>query len=194
MKRWRTTLIVLGVFAALTAYILLVEVKRQPPAEPEAAPTPLPLLDMDIENVQSLDIVAKDKSLHVEHPGQEWQIILPGAAAPEVADPYVVHLAVDDLVHLSADRVLLEQATNLAQYSLEPAALTLTLTSRTGEQTQFLVGKQTVDGLAYYVQRAGDPRVFLVKQYTLQPFFNWLDTPPYEPTPEPTPIPAPGTD
>ena len=194
MKRWRTALIVLGVFAALAAYVLLVEVKRQPPAEPGATPTPLPLLNIDIENVQSLDIVAKDKSLHIEHPGQEWQIISPDVATPKVADPYVVHLAVDDLAHLPASQVLLEQTINLAQYGLEPVLLTLTLTARTGEQTRFFVGKQTTDEASYYVQRAGEPRVYLVNQYTLQPFFNWLDAPPYEPTPVPTPIQAPGTD
>ena len=56
LKRWRTPLIVVAVFVALAAYVLLVEMKREPTPEQEPTPTPVPLLDMNTDTVQSLRI------------------------------------------------------------------------------------------------------------------------------------------
>jgi hypothetical protein len=196
MKRWRTTLIVVAIFVALAAYVLLVEVKREPPAEQEPTPTPLPLLSLSIDDVQSLRIsggasTAGMRVLDVAHNDLEWRLSTtdPDAAAgtpclanPDgcLADPYIIHLAVDDLCHLGARRALLEQVSELAQYGLDPIALTIEIATGSGGHQKIYIGRQTPDGMDYYVQREGDPRLYLVAQYTLQPFFEWLKELPLE--------------
>jgi hypothetical protein len=203
MKQWRTTLIVVAIFVALAAYVLLVEVKREPPTEQEPTPTPLPLLSLNIDGVQSLRITGSASTegvrvLHVARAEAEWRLSTPDKgpatgepclASPDgcTADPYVVHIATDDLCHLAAQRVLLEQVTELAQYGLDPISLEIEITTTSGEHQKIHIGRQTPDGMSYYMQRAGDPRLYLVAQYTLQPFFEWLKEPPYQPPPTPEP-------
>ena len=186
MKRWKATWIVLGILALLAAYVLLIETKRQPtpsdPDDPEAAPTPVPLLELEVSNIQSLHIDGGERTLHVERKGKTWWVTMP---ENREADFYSVHLALEDLARLEATRVLLEQVSDLAEYGLAPAHLTLSIQSLSGQE-KIAVGRQTPDGMHYYVQRHGDARLYLVRQYVLQPFFNWLHQPPYPlvPTPE----------
>jgi hypothetical protein len=206
-KRWRTTLIVVAVFAALAAYVVLVDMKREPPTEQEPTPTPVPLLGLSIDDVQSLRITSDTPGqdglnvLQILHRELEWRFSAPNASSvpketcldsPDgcIADPYIVHIAVDDLCHLSAQRILLEETNDLAQFGLDPVFLTLNITTLAGGQTEIRIGKQTPDGTSYYVQRAGNPRLYLVAQYTLQPFFDWLEEPPYQPAPLPTTTPG----
>lgn len=208
MKRWRapvgtSSAIAVGLLAALLAIVLLVEARREPPPEKEGTPTPLPLLNISIEELQSLHISDGERALHIEHESDggsasAWRItaLQEGAATrgataggtptSGIADPYPVHLAADDLLHLKAQRVLLEQTTDLAQYGLDPVSLSLIAITRSGQEERINVGRQTPDGVSYYLQRPGDPRLYLVAQYTLQPFFNWLDAPPLQPTPTPS--------
>lgn len=202
--QWRTTLIVVAIFIALAAYVLLVDMKRDPQTDQISTPTPMPILGLSIDNVQSLRIASSAPApeglrvLQIINMRQEleWRFSTPDAIAPSqdacltdpdgcLSDPYVIHMSVNDLCQLAAQRILLEEATDLGQYGLEPAVLEIELITLLGEQAKIHIGKQTVDGMSYYVQQAGDPRIFLVAQYTLQPFFEWLREPPYAPPPVP---------
>ena len=196
IRRWRTTLIAVAIFAALAAYVLLVEMKREPPTEQEPTPTPISLLNLSIDDVRSLHVTSEAQQLVIAYSELEWRFSVPDASSspgqacltsPDgcVADPYIVHIAVDDLCHLAAERTLLEETSDLGQYGLDPVSLVLTITTRTDEQAEIRIGKQTPDQMSYYTQRAGDARLYLVAQYTLQPFFDWLKEPPYQPTPVP---------
>ena len=48
------TLLVLAAFVALLAYVLLVELKREPPPDPEATPTPWPILGWAIDDLRTV--------------------------------------------------------------------------------------------------------------------------------------------
>jgi hypothetical protein len=146
---------------------------------------------MNIGDVQSLQISDGERMLQIAHKELEWWIGK-GDKDPQeqdsvLADPYIVHLSVDDLTHLTAQRTLLEKVSDREQYGLEPASLVLRVATYSGEQQEIHIGKQTPDNSSYYVQLPGDPRLYLVHQYTLQPFFEWLKEPPYQPTPTPEP-------
>ncbi len=181
MKRWRGTLIVVVLFAALLAYVLLVERKREPsPAESEATPTPtpLPLLNLTIDDIQAIEIGDGSRTLRLEQRADGWQI---GGEQDTPADSNTVFIAVNELTKLSAGRILLEHVDDGTQYGLTPPRLSLDITLRSGGNHRLEIGKQTVDGMWYYVQMENDPRLYLVRQYVLQPFFNWLDKPPSAP-------------
>lgn len=184
MKRWRNTLIVVGVFAALLAYVLLVERKREPPAEDGATPTPTPLslLALAVSEIQAIEITDGMRTLHMEQHDDGWYIVGEQNAP---TDNNVVFTAVNGLTQLSAGRILLENLGDGAQYGLDPARLTLDITLRSGLRRRLQIGKQTPDAMWYYLHIDGDTRLYLVRQYTLQPFFNWLDKPPWA-TPGPT--------
>jgi hypothetical protein len=164
---------------------------------------------MGIDEVQELLISSSSpergslRALRILHQEAEWRFWDPNAGSsprttcltdPEGCepDPYIVHLAVDDLCQLAAERILLEEPGDLGQFGLDPVSLTLRITTPRGVRREIYVGKQTPDGMSYYVQRAGDPRLYLVAQYTLQPFFEWLKEPPHQPPAAPTITPEPG--
>jgi hypothetical protein len=101
----------------------------------------------------------------------------------------------EELARLEARRVVMEvergATSDLATYGLDSEALTLTVETRTGDERRIYVGRETPDGTAFYVQREGDPRLYIVSHYMLEPFFGWLSDPPYRPTP--TPVGARGS-
>lgn len=193
MKRWRTTLILLGIFALLLAYVLLVERKREPPPVPGAAPSPTPsaLVDIARDEIRALHVTWANAEVRIapaprseaeraeQHDG--WWITLPRNAP---ADTYSISWPIDELVGLSAKRTILDTVDDPVQYGLGPEALTLAI--ETAERTVRLsVGRETPDGTAFYVQREGDPRLYIVEHYKLQPLFEWVAQPPYQPTPTP---------
>jgi hypothetical protein len=159
-------------------------------------------VELDIDDVQSLRITSGPptqlglRSITIVNVREEpeWRFTAPdpgfssqvsclASADGCVADPYIIHLAIDDLCHLAAQRILLEETDDVGQYGLAPAALVLEMTTVTGDREELYIGRQTPDGMSYYLQHAGDDRLYLVAQHTLQPFFEWLKEPPYQPTP-----------
>ena len=192
MKRWRTTLILLGVFALLLAYVLLFERKREPPPSPGAtpSPTPSPLVGVERDEIRALHVTWGSSEVRIESSpssggteGEQggWQITLP---QPRPADTYGISWPIDELAGLSAKRTILESVDDPAQYGLGPEALTLSI--ETTERTVRLsVGRETPDGTAFYVQVEGDPRLYIVEHYKIAPLFEWVVQPPYQPTPTP---------
>ena len=184
MKRWKTTLIVVGVLFALLAYVLLVETTTEPPPQVgvEPSPTPVPLLQMAPQDVQAIHVTDGDRTLRMVHEGVEWRIVEPEDG---LADAYTVYLPIDDLSHLDARIVVSDEVTDPASYGLDPVALTLVVERTDGTEERFNVGRETPDGTTFYVQRATDPRLYIVDHYKIEPFFEWLLFPPYQPTPTP---------
>jgi hypothetical protein len=188
VKRWRTTLILLGVFAVLLGYVLLFERKREPPPQPGAtpSPTPSPLIDIARDEIRALQITLGDGEVRLEQrsPGEEgggWQITVPQVAP---ADAVGISWPIDELAHLEAKRTVLETVTDPAPYGLGPGALVLDI--ETADHAQRLyVGRETPDGTAFYCQVEGDSRLYIVEHYKIQPLFEWVIQPPYQPTPTP---------
>ncbi len=193
MRRWRTTLIVLGAFAALLLYVVLFEARREPPAEPGAQPSPTPasVLDIPTDDVRALRIAAGDRSLSLVRQERDWAIAaLATGAAPEASSEAVladasIYWSVDEILRLQARRIVAEDATDLAQYGLETPAMTVAIEMAGGASEQLLVGRETPDGTAYYLQRAGESRLYIVDHYKIQTLYDWLADPPYASTPAP---------
>ncbi len=73
----------------------------------------------------------------------------------------------------------------LAAFKLDNPLYTLTLTINTNILT-LQIGSQNPDGTDYYVQRADGKDVYLIGNYNLQPFIDFITDPPYvQPTPNP---------
>lgn len=188
MKRWRTTLIVALVFAAILAYVLLVEGKKEPPGQPDVTPSPTPvaLLDIALDDLRAVHATDGTRVLRLVREGSDWQVAEAlGDSQRAAADMMAVSLPLNDLAHLEARAVVLDEVSEPATYGLDPAALTLTLEAGDGTEVRLTAGRETPDGTAFYVQMAGDPRLYLVDHYRIEPFVRWLSAPPYAPTPTP---------
>jgi hypothetical protein len=183
VRRWRTTLILLGVFAALLGYVLLVERKREPPPGPGAtpSPTPSPLIHVTREDILALQITSGSAEVRIERQQDGWQITLPQIAP---ADAYGISWPIDELAHLQAERTVLDTVNDPGQYGLDPVQLTLVIETVGGSERLY-AGRETPDGTAYYVQIEGDPHLYIVEHYKVRPLFEWIDQPPYQPTPTP---------
>ena len=192
-SRTRTTVvrtwIAVGLFGALLAYVLLVEARREPrPDRPsgaeEATSTPVPLLEFDPGDLAAVQWRAAGRgdagrALRIERRGDEWTLIdLARGSETRLDDPRTVLFTLEDLARLQARQVLAGGDLDRAAYGLEPAALVVTVETRSGEEARIEVGRETPDGTAFYVQLPDDPRVYLVPHYKLAPFFEWLDSPP----------------
>ena len=80
---------------------------------------------------------------------------------------------------------MLEEVSDPATYGLAPAALTVDIHTQAGGKERILVGRRTPDGASFYVQREGDPRLYIAPVYPLDGLFEWLTDPPTLPTPTP---------
>lgn len=182
------TLIVVAAFAILLAYVLLVETKKEVPASPDAAPSAFPLLASSVDALERVRISDGDRTVSVLHQGEEWWILEAraeeDAGTRERADAYTIRWPLDELARLEAKLVVLEDVPDPATFGLD-TALILEIETQAGESEQIRVGRETPDGTAFYVQRKDDPQLYLVAHYKLAPFFDWLLTPPYQPTPTP---------
>jgi hypothetical protein len=185
VKRWRTTLIVAGVFGALLVYVLLVEGKRDAPEEPRPgvtpSPTPVPVLDIAVPDILSLEVTDGERTLRIAHEGDAWRIVQPVDAPVDAA---ALAWPLGEIAQLEARLIVADEVTDLATYGLDTPSLTVTIAS-TGGTAQLRAGRQTPGGSAYYVLVEGDPRLYTVDPYTIDNLRRWLDEPPYAPTPTP---------
>jgi len=184
MKRWKTTLIVVLVFAAILAYVILVEREQEPPPRPDVTPSPTPvtLVDTTPDGLRAVQATDGEAVLRLVREGGEW-LVDEGQGQRVAADAAAASMTVDVLAELEARTVVLDEVSEPATYGLDPAALVLTLEMADGSEVRLSAGRETPDGTAFYVQLGGDPRLYLVDHYRIEPFTRWILAPPYAPTP-----------
>jgi hypothetical protein len=179
------TLIVVVLFGALLAYVLLVEAKKAPPTIGTPTPTPPTILSVgDLREVRATD---GTRSLRLVRSEDKWYLVDPATGERTEADPYDVTMVTDELVRLEAQERISDQVPDPATYGLDTAWLVVTLVNASGDEVQVNVGRSTPDGGSRYVQVQGDPALYVVAQYKVEPLYNWLSEPPYLPTPTPAP-------
>jgi uncharacterized protein DUF4340 len=186
VKRWKTTLIVAGIFCVLLAYVLLVEDKKEPPAELRPgvtpSPTPAPIFDIALEDVRALQIRGgANQVTRLTYADGTWRVALP---KDDLADDTALAWTMSELIRLEARQIVSEQVADPAVYALDEPALTLVIEAETGTET-IHVGRETPDGSAFYIQRQGDPRLYIIDHYKVDALLEWLAQPPYQPTPTP---------
>jgi hypothetical protein len=203
MRRWRTTLIVAGIFVVLLLYVALFEARREPssgggaiaplsaPGFASASPTPASVLAIATDDVRALHITAGDRTLTLVQQGEKWVVAPIGAGTTSEASSEgapadtSIYWSIDEILQLDARLVVAEGAADLAQYGLDHPAMTITIETLSGASEQLFVGRQAPGGTAFYLQRAGDPQLYIVDHYKIQTLYDWLADPPYAPTPGP---------
>jgi hypothetical protein len=179
----RTTLIFVGIFVALLAYVYFGELRRPAPADTALTPTPLPILIAPADQVVGLTVRGSGKETRLTRPaGGEWKLEAP---QPGPADNTRVNQLLDRLATLNPTRSLTD-TTSLEDYGLAQPALEVTLTLADGSTQVLQVGSENPQQTAYYAQVQGRPGVHLIAALTAESAKQMLDTPPVPPTPTPT--------
>ena len=176
------TVLVVAAFGLLLTYVLLVEARRAPPPDPEATPTPQPILTWEMDELSSIHVTDGTRTTHIERLGADWRVVAPTAAP---ADPRTLYWPLLELAGLAARLQVSEEVQDKSAYGLDAPSLTLTVEVESGERVRLYAGRETADGTAFYVQREGDPRLYVVDHYKIQLFQEWLSAPPFKATPTP---------
>ncbi len=185
--KFRTTLILLVVFAVLGGYLFWSG--RGSPAGTDATATPT----VSVLQINSADvgaIVVRDaagKQVRAEHNGGTWRLAAP---KPVQADAATITTALDSLAKLSATRTVTPTTQDLAPYGLARPAYTLQLFKGGTTLAELRIGSKNPDGSATYVQRAGEPAIYLVSDPVLGTVEGWPGAPPVPTAPSTTSTPA----
>jgi hypothetical protein len=166
MRGGRSLLILLVLALGLGAYIYFVESER----DPAATETRDKIFTVEAANIETIEVRSTEgETTSLRRNGDEWQIVAP-VTAP--ADETVVSSITDALASTDITRVLDENPTNLAQFGLEPARLTVSFSVK-GESTprRLYLGSKTPTGTDAYARVEGQPRLVLIGGF-LEDTFN----------------------
>jgi hypothetical protein len=119
---------------------------------------------------------------HIERTGTNWHVLEPQEG---IADPRTIYWPLLELASLEARLLVSAQVEDKAAYGLDVPSLTISIETRSGERAQLHAGRETPDGTAFYLQRDGDPRLYVVDHFKIELFQEWLSAPPFKATPAP---------
>ncbi len=188
----RTVVILFVVLLVVGAIALLIS-RQEETAEPTPTLPPQPesvqlLEGVEMNTVGRLEVRDEMGDRLIEllrEPDGGWFQVHPTAT---LAISQTVNTSVTGLLNLTSRRTLSPDENPLSAYGLDAPTYRITLAVRmeAGGTVRhvFLVGDETPAGDAYYVQKEGDPRVYLVPKFSLDNLAALLDDPPI-PTPAP---------
>jgi Domain of unknown function (DUF4340) len=184
--KYRNTLIMLGVLAALVGFLYYDQ--QQQAAQPAPTPQPvLTLLDLNADDVTALTVSVPPSRTVAHKDNGAWLLDEP---TKEEADTTQLSSVVTQFAKLTATRALTVTPADLAPFGLITGTLTLELTLKDNRTEVIRVGNATIGGSDDYVQHVGDPKVYLAPAATFATLQQIVSTPPKKPTPTPT-SPAP---
>jgi hypothetical protein len=192
-----TTLILVGVFAALLLYVLLVQ---RPADEARANATPTSgasttgsvwgtltadqVLSLRIEDRAGGRVVAFGRA----SASAAWEVTEPEARP---ADQLTAATNVGSAANLTYQSSL-EPTTELSAFGVVSPTYTIAITLVDGSTIKGFVGNKTPVGDGYYVAKEGSGTVMVVSNFTLDALLKLLDEPPYlQPTQTPAPVETP---
>ena len=186
MLKYRNTLIVLVVLAALVGFLYYDQ--QQQAAQPTATPQPvLTLLDLNAADVIAITVSVPPSRTVAHKDNGAWLLDEP---TKEEADTTQLSSVVTQFAKLTATRALTVTPTDLAPFGLVTGTLTLELKLKDNRTEVIRVGNATIGGSDDYVQHVGDPKVYLVPAATFATLQQIVSTPPKKPTPTPTSPPT----
>jgi hypothetical protein len=155
--RFKTTLVLLGVFAALLALVLYFDSRgERTKAAEEKANT---LVSLAAADVRKVSLVRGPETLAFERDGAgPWQIVAPLQAA---ADEYEVNRLVDDLASLRIERVVEKEAADPAAYEIPKTEVSIWVKDQDAP-VRLLVGMENPLDKTLFAKRADDPRIVLL--------------------------------
>ncbi|HZQ08781.1 MAG TPA: DUF4340 domain-containing protein [Anaerolineae bacterium] len=182
----RITLILVVILVLLGGYIWFNFMREgaapTPPETPE--PTPLAFLSVPEDKVTNVQVrdVKNNKVTQISRNGDKWNMEQPaqGEAYQQNVDDFLFELA-----NITAERKI-DNPSDLAGFGLNPPAYELKVTQQDGQSWTVQLGTQNPDKSYYYALKNGDSSVYLVNTSVGEAIENFVNAPPFTPTPSPT--------
>ncbi len=191
MMRLRNTLILLAVLVVLLGYMFYTQstgtAQPHPPSTP--VPTPVAMLDVVTDKVSKFEVtdLQTKQTVLVTRQGDSWHMLQPKDSA---TDPDKIASALGSVAHLEATRVLTD-VTDLSAYGLITGTIQASLTLSDTTQYTLKLGNETLDQTASYALKGDDKsKVYVIESSVATVLKDFIDLPPYPPTPTATPLPT----
>ena len=133
---------------------------KHPPGSETKAPadTSVKVVNIPEDQIKQIEVKKRDGStITLAHENRKWSLI---GKENYPADQDAASGLAGALAPLTAD-FLENKASDPTGYGLAPPALTVTVTRTNGKSDQILIGDDVPGGSQTYVERAGDPKVYL---------------------------------
>jgi hypothetical protein len=151
--RFRNTLVLALIFAALGAYLYLVEFQRA--AHEGEKQT---LFSFDTADVKSVTLEYPDRKITVERADGDWKITAP---IQDKADKVTVDNLVRAIAECEVKKTLDDVGDDLAPYGLDKPKVTVQVALAKGELPAIRVGKTSPVGFSTYLQRSDEKKIYL---------------------------------
>ena len=160
MRGLRSTLVLLVVFVGLIGYIYYLN--RD--GATDSSDREKPFADVIADDIEEVQIALADgKPARVQKVDNAWRLVEPEQAD---ADSTELSSITSSLASLDIKRVIDENATDLAQYGLEPARIDVTYRVKgQKEPRRILLGEKAPAGGDLYARLPDSRRVFLVSSF-----------------------------
>jgi len=156
-----------GLLIALVALIVLgggvlLSNKYKKDAEKKGSADAPKILSIAEDQIQQLEIKRRDGSQVTLKKGDKWQITAPEALN---ADQDAISSITSTVSSLASERIVEENATDLANYGLTNPQLQLSVLQKDGKTTKLLLGDDTATGNGVYAKLDGDPKVYTIGSF-----------------------------
>jgi hypothetical protein len=158
MRGLTSTIILVLVLAGLGGYIYFVESKRPPGGGEDKQK----VFTVEADKIEEVTVTAEGESTTLRKENGTWKITAPITSD---ADANEVSSMTSALAGLEINRVIDENATNLATYGLAEPRVKLAYKAQGGGSGELYLGEKTATQSDVYALRPSEKRVFLVQAF-----------------------------
>ena len=163
--RWKTTLVLGLVFAALAVFYYVYEIRWAPERE-KAAQARGRLWTVEADDVEQVVLRRKADTIDLRREGDDWVLVAPLRAK---ADRSAARDLITNLVTARAEREIDPNPARLTEFGLDSPSVDVTLRVKgRGEPLTLLLGGKTPTGAWVYGKTRDKPAVFLVSDFMLR--------------------------
>jgi len=163
MKLYRNAIILVIIVALLVgAYFLISRNKADEETEDTGTENLLKLTDYTSDEVESVKLQNPDGTFIIVKKDTEWKLSSP---TDFTADSSVLSSIVINAASLTADKLVEENAGNMATYGLDKPII-ITLKLKDGTEKVLEIGNQTPTESGYYGRLSGENKVYVLGSYS----------------------------
>ncbi len=170
--RFKGTLILLILCVATGAYLYFYEIRggeRREKAKQEKSQ----VWQLEAKDIQQIDVQVGGEHIAAARKNEsEWEIKLPKLLE---ADSSELNRLANSASRIQKEAIVDQEATDLAKFGLDPAKITLSLTTKNGKQYKINFGNSNPTGTSSYAMLPGSKTVFLVPSAVANVFDKKLD-------------------
>ena len=158
MRCLTSTIILVLVLAGLGAYIYFVDSKKPAGGIEEKQK----VFSVEADKIEEITVTADAETTTLRKEGGTWKVTSPVSTD---ADTTEVSGMTSALAGLEVNRVVAENATNLAEYGLAEPRIKLAFKAQGGASGELHLGEKTATQSDMYAVKPGEQRVFLVQAF-----------------------------